>query len=172
MSPHVRIVHLTLPVFTALADGDLAAANAVSPVPLTPYLVTRAAQGTWLRRAKQTQEDPEEAGWVTGVIWDTDHGRAVGMSGYHGRPDEDGMVEIGYSVDPGHRRRGYARAALAALIDRARQDPAVRTVRLSISPDNTPSLGLAAQFGFVQTGELWDEEDGWENVYEISVTSP
>jgi hypothetical protein len=33
-SPYVRIVHLSAPVFRALADGDLAAANAASPVSL------------------------------------------------------------------------------------------------------------------------------------------
>jgi hypothetical protein len=34
---HVRIVQLTAPVFRALAHGDLAAANAVSPVPLSQW---------------------------------------------------------------------------------------------------------------------------------------
>jgi hypothetical protein len=34
---NVRIVHLTAPVFRALANGDLATANAVSPVPLSAY---------------------------------------------------------------------------------------------------------------------------------------
>ena len=36
-SQHVRIVHLAAPVFRALANGDLAAANTVSPVPLPAY---------------------------------------------------------------------------------------------------------------------------------------
>ena len=163
----VRIVHLTGPVFAALADGDLAAANAVSPVPLTAAFVSPEWRGVWRLRHEQAQADPASAGWVTGVIWDEEQGVAVGRAGYHGPPDASGMVEIGYAVDPEHRRRGFARAALEALLERAAGEPDVRTVRVSISPDNTASWGLASQFGFTQVGEQWDDEDGLELVYEV-----
>jgi RimJ/RimL family protein N-acetyltransferase len=78
------------------------------------------------------------------------------------------MVEIGYRVDPAHRRRGYARAALEALLDRAAREPRVRTVRVSIRPDNAPSNRLASQYGFRQVGEQWDDEDGLEIIYEVA----
>jgi RimJ/RimL family protein N-acetyltransferase len=77
------------------------------------------------------------------------------------------MVEIGYAVDPAYRRRGYARAALEALLARAASEPGVQTVRVSIRPDNTPSYALASQYGFTQVGEQWDEEDGLEIIYEV-----
>jgi RimJ/RimL family protein N-acetyltransferase len=79
------------------------------------------------------------------------------------------MVEVGYGIDPAFRRRGYARAALVALIDRARAEPSVHTLRATISPDNEPSLGLIRQFTFVENGEQWDDEDGLEIIYEIPV---
>ncbi len=50
------------------------------------------------------------------------------------------MVEIGYAVDPAYRRRGYARAALEALLQRAAREPRVRTVRVTISPGNVAVL--------------------------------
>jgi RimJ/RimL family protein N-acetyltransferase len=165
--PHVRIIQLTGPAFTALAAGDQAAAEAVSPVPLSPYLAGPERRSTWRMRSAQAEEDPDSAAWVTGVIWDEDRELAVGGAGYHGPPDADGMVEIGYGVDPAHRRRGYARAALEALLARAATEPDVRTVRVSIRPDNEPSLRLALQYGFVQVGEQIDEEDGLELIYEV-----
>ena len=67
---------------------------------------------------------------------------AVGAAGFHGSPDADGMVEVGYSVDPDFRRRGYARAAMQVLLDRAVAHPDVRVLRATISPDNEPSLNL------------------------------
>jgi RimJ/RimL family protein N-acetyltransferase len=165
--PRVRIVHLTGPVFRALADGDLAAANRVSPVPLSAYFADPEWRGVWRRRSEQVERDPDDAPWVTGVIWDEDQQIAVGRAGYHAPPDPSGMVEIGYAVDPEYRRRGYARAALEALLQRAAREPSVRTVRVAISPDNTASYRLAAQYGFADVGQQWDEEDGLEIIYEL-----
>jgi RimJ/RimL family protein N-acetyltransferase len=163
----VRIVHLSAPVFRALAEGDVAAANAASPVPLSPYFAGPDWRGVWLMRSKQVEEDPASAAWVTGVIWDETRQLAVGRAGYHGPPDHSGMVEIGYAVDPAHRRRGYARAALEALLERAATEPRVHTVRVTISPDNTASYRLASQYGFTEVGEQWDDEDGLEIIYEL-----
>jgi len=163
----VRVVHLPGPAFRALADGDLAAANAVSPVPLTECFVSPEWRSTWRMRSEQVEQDPASAAWVTGVIWDELGQVAVGRAGYHGPPDHSGMVEIGYAVDPAYRRRGYARAALEALLQRAALEPHVRTVRVTISPDNTASYALASQYGFAEVGEQWDEEDGLEIIYEL-----
>jgi RimJ/RimL family protein N-acetyltransferase len=164
----VSIIPLSGPVFRALADGDLTAANELSPVRLTPYFVSPEWRGTWKMRGEQVEDDPVSAAWVTGVIWDDQRQAAVGRAGYHGPPDAAGMVEIGYAVDPAYRRRGYARAALEALLRRADREPGVRTVRASISPGNTPSFALVSQYGFVKVGEQWDDEDGLEIIYEVA----
>lgn len=164
---HVRIVHLTAPVFRALVSGDLGAANAVSPVPLSAYFAGPEWRRAWQRRSKQVEEDPASAAWVTGVIWDEQQQVAVGRAGYHGPPDPSGMVEIGYAVDPTYRRRGYAPAALEALLHRAAREPQVHTVRVTISPDNVASHQLASQYGFTEVGEQWDDEDGLEIIYEV-----
>ncbi|MFD1827330.1 MULTISPECIES: GNAT family N-acetyltransferase [Mumia] len=164
--PRACIVHLAPETISALADGDLDAANATSPVPLTEPFVSETFRAVWRMRARQVVDDPASAEWVTGVIWDEDAEVAVGRAGFHGPPDTDGMVEIGYEVDPSYRRRGFARAALTALIARADADPTVAVVRVTIAPDNTPSRDLALPFGFVHVGEQWDKEDGLELVYE------
>jgi GNAT superfamily N-acetyltransferase len=91
---------------------------------------------------------------------------AVGHAGFHGPPDEAGMVEIGYVVVPEYRRRGYARAALTELLRRAAADPSVSVVRATVAPDNVASLATLAPFGFTHVGEQWDEEDGRELIYE------
>jgi RimJ/RimL family protein N-acetyltransferase len=167
--PRVEVLALTGPVFTALADGDLAAANAAAPVPLTPVFAGPEWAPVWRVRAAQVAADPASAAWVTGVVWDPDRRLAVGRAGFHGPPDAHGMVEVGYAVLPEHRRRGYARAALAALLDRARREPDVRVVRLSIAPDNEASQRVALPLGFREVGEQVDPEDGLEVVYELDL---
>ena len=78
-----------------------------------------------------------------------------------------GNGQIGYAVDPAYRRRGYAGAAMEALLQRAACEPRVRTVRVTISPDNVASYQLASQYGFTEVGEQWDDEDGLEIIYEV-----
>ena len=165
--PHadVRILHLTKPGFHALAAGDATTAAEVIPVPLSPYLLGPECQSVWRMRAEQCDSDPTAAAWVTGLVWAGSLNKAVGAAGFHG-PPRRGTVEIGYRIDPGHRRRGYARAALACLLNRAARAAAVHTVRVSISPDNVASRSLALGYGFTQVGEQWDDEDGLEHVYE------
>ena len=126
--------------------------------------------GVWQRRAVQVIDVPEDLPWVTGVLVDDETGAVVGGAGFHAAPDADGMVEAGYGVDPDHRRRGYARAALLLMIDRARSDPSVRVFRVTVSPDNAASLGLVAQLPFVEVGEQWDDEDGLETIFELPVS--
>jgi len=164
----VRIVQLPASALRALAVGDLAAANEVSPVPLSTYFTGPEWARTWRMRSEQVERDPESAAWVTGVIWDERQQLAVGRAGYHGPPDASGMVEIGYAVDPAYRRRGYARAALEFLLRRAAREPRVHTVRVTISPDNTASYDLASHYGFAKVGEQWDEDDGLEIIYEVA----
>jgi RimJ/RimL family protein N-acetyltransferase len=111
--------------------------------------------------------DPASAGWITGAVRDEGRRLTVGRAGFHGPPDAAGMVEVGYAIDPAHRRLGYARAALEILLDRAAAAPAVRIVRATISPDNVASRDLVLQYGFVEVGEQEDDEDGREIVYEV-----
>jgi RimJ/RimL family protein N-acetyltransferase len=169
MTPRVEVVQLSPEALRGLADGDQATAERTSPVPLSPYLAGPECQGVWALRAVQVIEDPPAAAWVTGIVWDPERQLAVGRAGYHGPPDGKGMVEVGYSIDPQHRRQGYARAALLALVARGAAEPDVRTVRATISPGNVASRDLVLSEGFVEVGEQWDEEDGLEIIYEVAV---
>jgi RimJ/RimL family protein N-acetyltransferase len=165
----VRIVHLSPEALVALAAGDLASATELTGLPLTPYTISDERIGVWRRRAVQVIEAPRDLHWVTGVLVDDDTGEVVGGAGFHAAPDADGMVEVGYGVDPAYRRRGYARAALLLMIERARSEPSASVFRVTVSPENAASLGLVAQLPFVEVGEQWDDEDGLETIFELPV---
>lgn len=120
-------------------------------------------------RVSQIETQPADAPWVTRLLVLQATGEVVGRAGFHGKPDERGMVEVGYSVDPAHRRRGHARAAMEILLGVARAERDVKVVRASVGPWNKASGALVRGFGFVQRGEQWDEEDGLEVVYELDL---
>ncbi|MEU4560628.1 GNAT family protein [Actinoplanes sp. NPDC023936] len=159
--PPIRFVKLSPAALQALVAGDLATASAEAGVPLSQYLADE--RWLWEIRLADIAKDPEAAEWIARAAADGD--TVVGHGGFHGPPDADGVVEVAYSVDPAHRRRGYARAMLTALLARADADPRVTAVRASIRPDNVGSKATIAGFGFFKIGEQWDPEDGLEDVY-------
>ncbi|WP_159617171.1 GNAT family N-acetyltransferase [Arthrobacter zhaoguopingii] len=163
----VRLVRLPPAAIHALADGDLAAAQRLTPEVLTDHVVSSGCRAVWRMRSRQLLASPGDADWITRLIVHAS-GTTVGRAGFHG-PPVDGMVEVGYEVDPGHRRRGHARAALRILLDIADGEPGVHTVRASVRPDNLPSQRLVDAFGFQAVGRQWDEDDGWETVLELGL---
>ena len=163
----VALVRLTVPVMEALVAGDLDRASDLAGAPLTTYLVEEG--WLWRIRLEQVAGTPEGLDWIARAALDEATGEVVGHVGFHGPPDENGRVEVAYSVDPAFRRRGYATAMLRAALDWASSEPAVRTVRASISPENEASLATLRPFGFTHVGEQWDEEDGRELLFERTV---
>ena len=161
--PSIRFVQLSPATLTALVAGDLEAASAAAGHPLTPYLVDE--KWLWQIRLDDIRHNPAAADWIARAAVAEPDGIVVGHGGFHGPPDADGVVEVAYSVDPAHRRRGYAKAILAELLRRADDDPRVTAVRASIRPDNLGSRATIAGFGFRKIGEQWDPEDGLEDVY-------
>jgi RimJ/RimL family protein N-acetyltransferase len=168
--PDIRFVQLSRAALAALIDGDLDAASAAAGTTLSAYLVDEG--WLWRIRLNQIRLDPASADWIARAAVAEPEGFVVGHGGFHGPPDADGVVEVAYSVDPAHRRKGYAKAILRALLQRADADPAVTAVRASIRPDNLGSRATIAGFGFKKIGEQWDPEDGLEDVFLRPSPSP
>jgi RimJ/RimL family protein N-acetyltransferase len=161
--PEIRFVKLSPDALSALVAGDVKAASAAAGVTLSQYLADE--KWLWQIRLEEIRQEPARAEWIARAAVAEPDGVVVGHGGFHGPPDEDGVVEVAYSVDPLHRRRGYAKAMLRALLERADADPAVTAVRASIRPDNLGSRATIAGFGFRKIGEQWDPEDGLEDVF-------
>jgi RimJ/RimL family protein N-acetyltransferase len=103
---------------------------------------------------------PHEADWwlYYFVLKQTDGaGIAIGCGGYKGPPSAEGTVEIGYSVVPEMRRRGFAAEAAAGLIAHAFARSTVRRVIAETLPSITPSIGVLEKCGFHFTGEGSEE---------------
>ncbi|MFE5482267.1 GNAT family N-acetyltransferase [Streptomyces sp. NPDC056527] len=163
----VRFVELSAKALRALADGDLAGGSAEAGVDLDEHFVGERARWIFGYRADQLAGNPSVAPWITRAAVSEPDGTVVGDAGFHGPPDEAGVVEVGYTVVPKYRRQGYARAMLAALLVRAAADPDVRTVRATIRSDNDASLATIAGFGFTRVGERGNEHDGLDIVFEV-----
>jgi ribosomal-protein-alanine N-acetyltransferase len=80
-----------------------------------------------------------------------DAARLVGAGGYFG-PPVDGRVEIGYSIAPEFRRRGYATELVGALVARAFSLDGIDTVVAHTTHANPASIGVLVKSGFAEAG--------------------
>ena len=80
-------------------------------------------------------------------------GSVVGDVGFLGPPDESGSVELGYSVVPDRRRRGYASEAARALVDWALDQPGVEVVVASPESGNVASVRTLERVGFQRASD-------------------
>jgi RimJ/RimL family protein N-acetyltransferase len=122
-------------------------------------------------------EEPEAQRWLVRALVRRRDTVMIGHAGFHGPPGSHGLAtgqaEFGYTVFPEYRGRGYATEAAVALMEWAKGE-GVQGFVASVAPSNEPSLAIVCKLGFVQTGEQWDEEDGFELVFELdrSASSP
>jgi [ribosomal protein S5]-alanine N-acetyltransferase len=76
------------------------------------------------RRLEQLTRDPTEQPWLLRamVLRDDPDRPLVGYINFHAPPGPDGWVEVGYTVLPDFRCRGYAQEAVEALFDWATRE--------------------------------------------------
>jgi ribosomal-protein-alanine N-acetyltransferase len=121
------------------------------------------------------EADPSRIGWAHWYLVHpgsaAEGRRLVGIAGFKGRPTEEGIAEIGYSVMEDHQRRGYGTEAAGALIAWAFSHPEVRQVVAETLPELRPSirvmegngmrfLGKGSEEGVIRYGITREEFHG------------
>jgi [ribosomal protein S5]-alanine N-acetyltransferase len=106
---------------------------------------------------KWHDENPDWTGWLAWYAIRLDAAAPIlcGSAGFKGPPDEDGMVEIGYSVLPAHQRCGFATEMVKTLLLWAFAQPGVRCVEAETTVDNIASVRVLERTGFrlIETGD-------------------
>jgi [ribosomal protein S5]-alanine N-acetyltransferase len=100
----------------------------------------------------QASASPSDERFGIWVMIERESGSVVGDIGFIGPPG-GGSIEIGYSVIPARRRRGYATEAARAIVDWALREPEVNVVVASCDSGNEPSIGTLERIGFLRAGE-------------------
>ncbi|MFN2388785.1 MAG: GNAT family N-acetyltransferase [Actinomycetota bacterium] len=166
-SERLDLVSTGAPFMRAVLEGRLEVAQGLAGMELPPGWDRRAE---WLLRVRlsQIENDPATAPWLLRLVKLRATGAMVGHVNFHGPPDTEGWAEIGYEIEPEHRKRGYASEASRAMFWWA-AERGVASFRASVAPDNQASLALVQRLGFHRIGEQWDDLDGLEHVFAASV---
>lgn len=151
-TPRLRLVTLLIDEVQALVAEDSARAGRLADLvfpehwPLEPdardglpwhltHLRRHEAQRAWRIRAVARRED----------------GFVVGSVGLKGPPDAYGTVEIGWSINPSCRRRGFGLEAALGLTAWVRAQPAAYWLIATIADENAASRAVAARLGLQRT---------------------
>jgi len=168
-SSRLRLV--VVPPETLLAISELGPHDEVTWPGVGPVARELAETMPASMRIRQAESDPEIAAWlIRGIVVDdpsSDTGvRLIGHIGGHDRPDQHGMVEVGYTVAEAERGRGVATEAARAWFGWAHRHGA-SVARLSIEQRNAASIAIARRLGLHAGEQIWDEDDQvWEVVFE------
>lgn len=89
------------------------------------------------------QSDPLLLGWGIWLIIHEEGQKIIGDIGFKGKPDDDeGNIEIGYSVVPEYRRLGYCHEASKGLVGWAFKQSGVNKILAECDKDNIPSIRI------------------------------
>jgi RimJ/RimL family protein N-acetyltransferase len=179
-SRRLSLVALDAPTLALMEAGD--APMSFRWPDWWPDDVDRDHMALWRRRAREP--DGINA-WGPRAVVNT-QSQMVGHAGFHLPPQPmeqaladpsyeglregtaGGVVEIGYTIFPEYRRRGYATEVVTALVAWAWSTGAVSSILAAVAEDNEPSVGVLERVGgFHLIGRCRTNEDGVELVYRL-----
>lgn len=139
----------------AFCDSDIPVVQAASSDPLIPLITTvptnDSADESLAYVARQNDRLVTGAGYSFAIA-DASTDQAVGQIGLWPRAVDTERASIGYWIEAGFRRRGYAVAALQLLADWAFDSGGFARLELAVEPWNEASWGLAERIGFRREG--------------------
>lgn len=108
----------------------------------------------------RVRENADAVGWYSWyAVLRSDDGQkiVVGAAGFFGPPDENGQVEIGYSVVSAYAGQGYATDMVQALVQFAFSSGRVKRMIAHTRQENVGSIRVLEKAGFVFVGAGQEE---------------
>jgi ribosomal-protein-alanine N-acetyltransferase len=184
LADRLSVIVMT-PDLMATMEGDVDGARPFAWPSWWPDERDRGHLALWRNRAAEAELN---IAWGPRAVVDA-HGQMLGHAGFHrppapiesglddptfvGRrdPAAGGVVELGYTIFPIYRRRGYATEAVRALINWAQGTGAVGAVLAAVAADNTSSVHVLERVGgFIEIGSCRSDDGGVEVVYRRDIS--
>jgi ribosomal-protein-alanine N-acetyltransferase len=161
---------ITLPIFEAVWTGDRVGFEQLMQASLPKAWPNRALiERAFTASPEGIRADPEGRLWGDRLmITRSDPRRCIGSVVFHGKPDESGLVEVGYGVDDGSQGQGLATEAVRAAIEWAAAQPGVRVISATTFPLHIPSIRVLEKCGMRRSGFRDHELLGELLVFELS----
>ena len=109
---------------------------------------------------KYLKANPDVVGWWTYLFIHRADNALIGHGGFKGKPNDLGMVEIGYAIVSHYNGRGLATEAAQGLVDYAFSHPDVRTVDAHTLAERNASSRVLEKIGMKHVGTAQDPDVG------------
>ncbi len=104
---------------------------------------------------KWIEEDPDN--YLFATIWiiiDKTENVIVGDIGFKRKPNEFGVIEIGYATQPRYQRKGYMTEAIKEMVDWAFKHNEARSILAETKEDNEGSIKSLIRNGFTEYKQI------------------
>jgi [ribosomal protein S5]-alanine N-acetyltransferase len=156
----LRLIPCELEHFEAMLRDERELARLLKVSLADDWLGFEAAREAMPPSYEYLKSHPSASGWWTHLFIHTADRTLIGLGGFKGEADADGMVEIGYSIAPAYRRRGLATEASNGMIAYAFSHPHVTRVDARTLPERNPSTQILQKVGMKLVGPVQDPDDG------------
>jgi RimJ/RimL family protein N-acetyltransferase len=177
-TPRLELTCITLALVEAVLKGDRAAAERAAGARLPGAWPGKALiERAFTVSLERIRADPAARLWGDRLMLslpdpaapDAER-RVLGSVIFHGQPDAEGLVEVGYGVEEGQQGKGYATEAVGAAVTWALAQPQVLAVQATTLPFHIPSIRVLEKIGMHRVGERDHETLGELIVFEIRPT--
>jgi RimJ/RimL family protein N-acetyltransferase len=153
-TPRLELVPMTLEMVEAVILGRREDAERIANARLPAAWPNRAlVERAFTTSLEAIRADPAARLWGDRMILTREGERRVlGSVVFHGKPGEDGIVEVAYGVEDSSQGQGFATEATLASIEWALADPAVRVVQATTFAWHRPSLRVIEKIGMKHIG--------------------
>ncbi len=156
----LQIIPCELSHFEAMLHDERRLASLLQVEIAADWLGFPAAREAMRPSYEFLKSHPSAHGWWTHLFIHKADRTLIGLGGFKGEANAEGMVEIGYTVAPAYRRRGLALEAARGMIDYAFSHAQVERVDAHTLPERNASTGVLEKAGMKFVGAVQDPEDG------------
>lgn len=157
---NLKLIPCSLAHFEAMLRDEKELAELLG-VELAPeWLGFEAAREAMAPAYERLKSHPSILGWWTYLFIHAADKTLIGVGGFKGEADENGAVEIGYSIAPSYRGRGLATEAARGMIEYAFSHRHVTRVDAHTLAERNPSTAVLEKVGMKFAGPVTDPDEG------------
>jgi ribosomal-protein-alanine N-acetyltransferase len=154
LTPRLELVPMTLEMVEAVILGRREDAERIANAQLPAAWPNRAlVERAFTTSLEAIRADPAARLWGDRMILTREGERRVlGSVVFHGKPGDDGVVEVAYGVEDSSQGQGYATEATLASVEWALREPGVLVVQATTFAWHRPSLRVIEKIGMKPIG--------------------